>query len=146
MPPEPPADRSLSSLAPLFRVPFLAWLEHVSSQVTHVEFIVTETRRSLDRQRWLYAQGREDPFRNRPERTWTLDSRHRWGLAADLAMMRKETGELIWEVSSWAWLYRVYPLEPYGLRSLAPREWVHVELYFADAAIRDASALGLWQA
>src|SRR5690606_33448758 len=141
----PPVNKELGDLAPVFRVPFLAWLAAAEAAVPHVEFRVTETRRTLERQRWLYAQGREAPFLDSPERTWTLDSRHRWGLAADLAMIRKETGEAIWEVSSWSWLYRFVPPEPFGLRTLQPTEWCHVELRFADEAIADASALELVQ-
>lgn len=141
----PPRINSLDTLAKIFQVPFEAWLAHVSSNVTHVDFVVTETLRTLERQRWLYSQGRYPPYENVPEVTWTLDSRHRWGLAADIAMIRKDTGQPIWEISSWQWLYRVYPLEPFGLKSLAPREYVHIELFLADDAIREASALGLRQ-
>ena len=139
----PPIDKSLDSLAGLFRAALLAWLTEAKAKVEHVEFRVTETRRTLERQQWLYAQGREPPYLNTPQRTWTLDSRHRWGLAADLAMIRRNTGEAIWEVSSWSWLYRVVPPHEFGLRHLAPREWLHLELWLADAAIADAQHLGL---
>lgn len=146
MPPHsPPVDRSLDSLAPLFRIPLEAWLDAARAKVQHVEFRVTETRRTAERQHWLYAQGREEPFKKAPMVTWTRDSRHRWGLAADLAMIRKATGEAIWEVSSWSWLYRVVPPHEFGLRHLAPKEWVHLELWLADAAIADAQHLGLVQ-
>jgi len=60
-------------------------------------------------------------------------------------MIRRSTGEAIWEVSSWSWLYRFVPPEPYGLKHLGPTEWVHLELYLADSAIRSADALGLVQ-
>jgi hypothetical protein len=139
-------DRRLETLAPIFRHPFEAWLREAQQFVNHVEFRVRETRRNLERQRWLYAQGREDPYLTVPEVTWTMDSRHRWGLAADIAMIRKSTGDAIWEVSSWRWLYRVVPLEPYGLRSIAPHEWVHIELLYADNAIRDADLVGIYKA
>jgi hypothetical protein len=138
-------DRRLETLAPIFRYPFEAWLADARRTVSHVTFKVTETRRTLERQRWLYAQGREDPYLTVPEVTWTMDSRHRWGLAADIAMIRKSTGEAIWEISSWQWLYRVVPPEVYGLAHLGPREWVHLEYRYADEAIRD-QALGLHQA
>lgn len=146
MPIVPPSESRLDLLAPVFRLGLEAWLREAMQYVNHVEFRVTETRRTLDRQRWLYAQGRESPYLHSPRVTWTLDSRHRWGLAADLAMIRKETGEAIWEVSSWRWLYRVVPVEPYGLAHLGPREWVHLEYRFADEAIKDADQMGLWQA
>lgn len=141
----PPVNRELADLAPIFRTAFLAWLTAVQEHVPHVEFRVTETRRSLARQQWLYAQGRQAPFLDAPKVTWTVDSRHRWGLAADLAMIRKATGEAIWEVSSWQWLYRVCPVEPFGLRHLGPTEWVHLELRYADEAIGEARLLELVQ-
>ena len=142
---EPARDRSLDSLHPLFLHPLNAWLAAATEAVPHVAFRVTETRRSLDRQRWLFAQGREAPHLNSPRVTWTLDSRHRWGLAADIAMIRKSTGDAIWEVSSWRWLYRTIPVEPFGLRHLAPKEFVHLEARYADEAIGEAGVLDLTQ-
>lgn len=139
----PAINHSPGDLAPIFRVPFLAWLTTAEAHVQHVEFRITETRRTFERQRWLYAQGRETPHLDAPVVTWTLDSRHRWGLAVDLAMIRRATGQPIWEVSSWQWLYRVCPVEPFGLRHLGPREWLHLELRYADEAIAEAHVLGL---
>ena len=138
-------DRDTDSLHPVFRWQFLLWLEAARSRVTHVAFRVTETRRTLERQEWLYAQGREEPYWHAPAVTWTMDSRHRWGLAADIVMIRLATGDPVWEVSSWMWLYREVPLEPFALRHLGPREWLHIEYAHADAAIRHAGVLGLTQ-
>lgn len=91
-------------------------------------------------------QGRVEPFLNRPKRTWTLDSRHRWGLAADLAMIRRETGEAVWAQASWRWLYEVAPPGRYGLRHLGGvGDWVHVEFGCADALIEEAGLFGLEQ-
>ena len=142
----PPIDRSVLRLHPLFRAPFEAWLAEAADKVRHVEFRVTETHRTLERQAWLYAQGRTPPHDRSPRVTWTLDSRHRWGLAADIAMIRRDTGTAIWEVSSWRWLYQTVPPERFGLKHLAPAEWVHLELFYADEAIAHASAHGLVQA
>jgi hypothetical protein len=139
----PPTDRSLASLHPIFRAPLEAWLAHVARVVPHVEMRVTETRRTKARQAWLYAQGRQEPFLNAPRVTWTMDSRHRWGLAADLAMIRKDGGAAIWEVSSWRWLYQTVPPELYGLKHLAPTEWLHLEHRWSDEAITEAALLGL---
>ena len=139
----PPINRDLASLHPIFLHPFQAWLRAAEHAVQHVEFRVTETRRTLARQGWLFQQGRTPPHDRSPTVTWTIQSLHRWGLAADIAMIRKSTGEAIWEVSSWAWLYRTVPPEPFGLRTLIPREYVHLELRYADEAIAEAAALEL---
>ena len=139
----PPVQRSLDALHPIFRHSLKAWLDEVEARVPHVMMRVTETRRTQARQAWLYAQGRTDPYRNAPTVTWTLDSRHRWGLAADLAMIRKSTGAAIWEVSSWQWLYRQVSPADFNMRHLAPLEWLHLEHRYADAVIEEASELGL---
>lgn len=139
----PPINRELGQLAPIFRIPFLAWLTAAESLLTHVEFRVTETRRTQQRQEWLYKQGREEPFMGAPRVTWTMDSRHRWGLAVDIAMIRRSTGEAIWEISSWEYLYKVVPLEPYGLTTLAPAEWVHIEHLLSDELIAQADRVDL---
>lgn len=143
---EPAAERDTSNLFPAFKACVDAWLARVTITVPHVSMRVTEGLRTLERQTYLYAQGREDPYLNAPEVTWTMNSRHRWGLAVDVAMIRRSTGEAIWTPSSWVWLYRVTSPERYGLRHLIPREYVHLEWWWADAAIEDAAALGLLQA
>lgn len=135
------ADRDLSTLHPVFRLPLEAWLERAQGEAQHVRLFVTEARRTLGRQKHLYASGRT---RDGPIVTNTLDSRHRWGLAADLAMQRP-TGELVWAEDSWAWLYKVAPPARFGLRSLDPFEWVHLEFRYSDEAISEADELGLTQ-
>lgn len=142
---EPARDRRLDSLHPLFRHPLEAWLDACVRRLPHVDVRVTETRRTEERQAWLFAQGREEPYLGATRVTWTMDSRHRWGLAADLAMIRRSSGEAIWEIPSWRHLYQVVPLEPFGLKHIAPAEWVHVELQWADEAIVHAELLGLTQ-
>lgn len=141
----PPIDRDLTKCATIFLISFNAWLADARARVQHVDIVVTEARRTQARQAWLYAQGREYPYDKAPAVTWTLDSRHRWGLAADIAMIRRETKQAIWEVSSWQWLYRICPPEQYGLRHLAPREFVHLEYRYATEAIAEADALRLQQ-
>ncbi|MFA5551615.1 MAG: hypothetical protein WDA03_08360 [Trueperaceae bacterium] len=139
----PPVNREIGDLAPAFRIPFLAWLAAAESVLTHVEFRVTETRRTRERQAWLYAQGREEPHLGAPRVTWTMDSKHRWGLAVDIAMIRRSTGQAIWEISSWQHLYQAVPLEPYGLTTLAPLEYVHIEHLLSDELIERADAVHL---
>lgn len=139
----PPVNREVGDLAPIFRIPLMAWLVAVETAVPHVSMRITETRRSGARQSWLFKQGREVPFLDAPKVTWTLDSRHRWGLAADLAMIRNATGEAIWEVSSWQWLYKQVPLEPYGLTHIGPTEWLHVEHLLSDDLIARADKVQL---
>ena len=139
----PPVNSELGDLAPVCRIPLLSWLIAVETAVPHVTMRVTETRRTGARQSWLFKQGREAPIQNAPKVTWTLDSRHRWGLAADLAMIRNATGVAIWEVSSWQWLYKQVPLEPYGLTHIGPREWVHIERLLSDELIAQADRVDL---
>lgn len=134
---EPLASRDLSQLDPRFLYPFRAWLARATEVVAHVDFHVSDTRRTLERQIWLYAQGRVPPWDRGPEVTWTLDSAHRYGIAADIFMVRKSTGDAIWEVSSYQWLYRVVPLKDYGLEHIGPAEWVHIQLQGSDVLRRE---------
>ena len=79
---------------------------------------VVETVRSQSRQDALYAQGRERPG---PVVTWTRNSRHTDGLAADLLIDGSYTSVLGYER-----LAQVAREE--GLRTLGPRDKGHVEL------------------
>jgi len=110
-----------------------------------VKFVTIETRRTFERQQWLYAQGRTPPHEQQPRITWTLDSRHRWGLAADWIMVRPN-GSAIWSVQSYQWVYEQVPPDPYGIKHIAPLEWMHVEYRFADEAIIAAADVSLEQA
>jgi len=139
----PPVQRSHEALHPIFRHSLEAWLAEVERRVPHVEMRVTETRRSQARQAWLFAQGRRVPYLSAPTVTWTMDSRHRWGLAADLAMIRRSNGAAIWEVSSWQWLYRTVNPADFNMRHIAPLEWLHLEHRYADAVIEEAAELGV---
>lgn len=140
---EPPVNKDMNALYPAFRAGLEAWLAEVAVKVPHVAMRTSETLRTLERQEWLYAQGREAPYLDAPEVTWTMESRHRWGLAADLVMIRRATGEAIWTPSSWAWVYKQTVPERFGIRNIIPKEYVHVEYWWADEAIKDAAALGL---
>lgn len=138
-----PVDRSLDSLAPIFRAGLEAWLVEAMGHAQHVDFRVIEARRTLERQRELYAQGRENDM---PIVTWTLDSLHRWGLAADVLMVRRKPKQAVWEPASYRWLYRVCPPERYGLRHLGEiGDWLHLEYRYAKEAIAEADRLGLTQ-
>lgn len=136
---EPVQNRNPADLAPLFRSAYADWLLACAErpELAHVTFITTETRRTYERQRWLYAQGRQEPFLDRPKVSWTLDSYHLWGLAADFVIQRKDTRDLIWTPASYQWLYRLVPPEPFGLRHIAPLEYVHLEYRYAAYAITD---------
>jgi len=147
---EPVRVDQLDTLAPAFKAPYDAWIAEAQRQIQHVEFRTIETRRTLQRQSWLYAQGRAEPYLDTPQITWTLDSRHRWGLAADWIMVRRDnrgnpTAEVIWSIQSYKWVYRTVPPGPYGLRHIGPAEWMHVELLLADEALEHASQMDLKQ-
>ena len=50
----------------------------------NISIVISESRRSLERQKWLYAQGRTRPG---AVVTWTLKSKHIDGLAIDVAFL-----------------------------------------------------------
>ena len=108
---EPKQNKSRDDLHPDFRKPFERWLadaEHAGFTV-----LVYETFRTEARQKWLYEAGRSRaPFGR--YLTYTMDSCHRYGLAADIV-------PLIGGAADWSGydkLYKAVPPEDYGLELL----------------------------
>lgn len=112
-----PVVRDAAALAPEFR----ARLERVLERMRR-EFgagvAVVETRRSQERQDALYAQGRT---RSGPVVTWTRNSAHLGGYAADVVIGGAHGGG-----SAYTRLATIAAEE--GLRTLGPRDPGHVEL------------------
>lgn len=142
---EPQQIRDPQLLAPVFRYAFEAWMQTAQEQVPHVELRISETRRTLERQRWLYAQGREEPFLGKRVVTWTMSSRHRWGLAADWFIYRPRTREIEWGEASYLYVYKLTPPSLFGLRTLHG-DLVHLEHIYASNMVTDAATLGLYRA
>lgn len=63
-----------------------------------IELVVTEGRRTVERQRELYAQGRTTPG---PIVTWTMNSKHLTGEAFDVAV--RVDGKLTWPDDDALW-------------------------------------------
>lgn len=78
--------RETDKLTPNFQKKVEALLEEVGDRV-----MITESYRSPERQKELYAQGRTKPGQ---KVTWTLHSRHMDGEAVDLAF--KDGSEVYW--------------------------------------------------
>lgn len=102
----------LAGLDPAFRTKFLwvkggmdAWLSrHLPGRYV----IVTEGKRSMARQVWLYAAGRTRPG---PKVTWTMQSMHFKGLAVDIAF----GGGKPYDVPEAAWEYYGHLCRQHGL-------------------------------
>lgn len=62
--------------------PILRKVVERAIQITAVDFLVSEGKRTLKRQQELYAQGRTTPGK---KVTWTMNSKHLTGDAVDLA-------------------------------------------------------------
>lgn len=102
-------DRDLRKLKKPIRQACSAFLKETKKKGLHV--FVTEAKRSIERQRYLYAQGRTRPGK---VVTWTLHSRHIVGEAFDIAFEPKKHGSLypsdahLWEkvgvIGEWLWL------------------------------------------
>ena len=111
-----PAARDLSLLAPEFRHRLERVIERMRAEFGDVE--VVETLRSRERQEALFAQGRT---RSGPVVTWTRNSAHLGGYAADVVV-----GHSYDNAAAYARLATIARDE--GLRTLAPRDPGHVEL------------------
>ena len=130
---EPTQDRNLNHLHPTFRKPFEAWLAH--ARESGFKILVYETFRSPERQKYLYALGRTIPPFGRVV-TYTLDSCHRYGIAADLVPLDAK-GNALW--NGYDKLYRACPPSAYGLELLS-FERPHVQLAGGQAR---AAKLGI---
>ncbi len=75
------ADRRIESLHPVAQKACRLFLDECKKQ--GVNIFITETYRSQERQKWLYAQGRTRPGQIV---TWTLSSNHKSKLAWDIAV------------------------------------------------------------
>lgn len=126
---EPRKNNDVSKLHKVFYLPLEGWLKEVNRIVNHVKIDVSEGHRTQERQDWLWSLNRDknNTTKDGRFRTWTLESNHKYGLAADLRMIRKSTGEAVWSEESWEHVYKVVPLKEFGLVTLAPLEQIHVE-------------------
>lgn len=104
-------DRDLRKLKKPIRQACSSFLKKTKKEGLHV--FVTEAKRSIERQRYLYAQGRTRPGK---VVTWTLHSRHIVGEAFDIAFEPKyhwslypndaRLRERVWEIGESLWLER----------------------------------------
>jgi hypothetical protein len=140
---EPRKINSLDELHPLFRARLERWLEQTRATFPQFIFRTSETRRTLERQKWLHGSGRPDvkPYgRPGPILTYTLMSRHRYGLAADLVVVRKVTPwRAEWDGRLWRGIYEAVPPAQYKLKHL-DFEFVHLEAEDADEIIKSGTA------
>ena len=84
MPKTPPEPKRITSITELWE-PIQGRVEAVLEAMKRRGFdaVIFESRRRLERQRWLYGVGRTHHKQRRPV-TWTLDSRHIPGKAVDI--------------------------------------------------------------
>lgn len=115
-------------------------LEELKVELPNI--FVFETHRTKYRQAQLYGKGRTYgqmmwayPFTPNywvfaqplvARRTWTIYSKHMIGEAVDFAF--KIDGKITWSVKQKHWDKLVEIGKKYGLKSLAPREYAHLEL------------------
>src|SRR5690606_33546254 len=121
-------DTSGDRLEPEFRRRLGRVVERMRNEYGH-EVRLVEGFRNAARQEYLYAKGRTRPG---PIVTWTLDSAHRHGRAADLLVDGRYDNP-----DGYARLAQVAREE--GLRTLGPVDAGHVELPRQEAAVRAVS-------
>jgi len=142
---EPLQSRDPTLLHPLFKDALERYVVFAQN-FTAYEVRIGECRRTLERQVYLYALGRVLPG---PVRSWTLDSKHRYGLAADLILVDKGADlELtvddtaVWTDHVWLDLYRAAPPTWFSLTPIS-KERVHLEAIHAAQLIDRAEELQL---
>lgn len=138
----PPQNKDLNDLAQAFRTPLERWVAAVKA--AGFSLLVYETARTRERQEYLYAQGRTRPG---PIITYTLDSCHRYGVAADWAPL--VGGAISWNAADYRRIYDAVPPALYGLEKL-DFEMPHIQLQGGQAAAvrlgigRDTPQRSLW--
>lgn len=126
-------NRRLDDLAQVFRTPFERWL--AEARANGFKILVVETFRSKERQEYLYSFGRTRPGNIV---TYTLDSAHEYGVAADIVPLDPK-GQPDWSPAAYDRLYRAVPPGKYGLELLS-FEKPHIQLAGGQAK---AKQLGL---
>jgi peptidoglycan L-alanyl-D-glutamate endopeptidase CwlK len=125
-------DREFDHLFPDFRRRLQAVTQAMFA-ATGLEWHMVEGYRSVERQRWLYAQGRTRPG---PAITWMKSPLwHGSGLAADMAPVK---GGSIWygaPLSMWQQLLATG--KKHGLSNPAFRRGDHGHLQLADPHLRE---------
>jgi hypothetical protein len=144
---ELPQSRDPAGLHPIFSTAPTLFMGFAQPHLPDgFELRVGECRRTMERQTWLYAQGRVN---GEHVRSWTMDSKHRYGLAADLIIVNlgadltssaDDTAD--WSQLLWRAMYAAVPPEMFGLTTI-PQELVHIEAQAADLLIARSTALGV---
>lgn len=133
---EPAKQTSLELLYGPTREKARSWLAQANAEFPQFDFRVLETRRTRDRQAWLFGQGRSMAqcqavgigagYANPSGKTvtWTMDSMHRYDVALDFVIVRvnqpgPEDDTLDWNAAPYLAVLAKVPPERYGLRSLA---------------------------
>ena len=118
-------NKDLNALTPQMKKQFTLWLNDVRKAFPKLNIRIGETKRSLDRQKYLFASGRT---RKGKILTYTLDSRHIIGEAVDIFLTNKLTPFIaIWNVKVYKEIYLKVPPRNYGLEIL-DFEMVHLQL------------------
>jgi hypothetical protein len=136
------ADRDMDKLHPVFREKIEPWLEAVRKQFTQYDILVTEVFRSKERQQHLYNQGRTTPG---AVVTWTLQSVHEFGMAIDWVPTQND--QPLYDVELYQRIYAAVPPARYGLETLAPREYPHVQIvggqeYAKSLGVKENQVIG----
>ncbi len=143
---EPAQNRDPAKLHPEFLKRLNRYIAAVNVALPKYKLTIGEGRRTLARQRWLWSLGRTWWTRKFRIVTWTLNSMHRWGLANDLVLTEKNKPAIaIWNTEVWAQIYAVVPPSKYGLETLVPFEYNHMQIRDAEHVIATRALIGLVQ-
>lgn len=133
---EPPQNRNLDDLDPLTRGLFDTYLKVLRRTFPQFSVIVTETRRTRERQAWLVAQGGNV--------SRTLYSNHLLGRAIDIAFIRLTTGETDYRPETFMSVYGRLDPRLYGLVSGSQiwNGWDSPHLELLDDRLKYSSLVG----
>lgn len=114
-------NKDVNSLDDKFKIKFISWWSEVIAKYPNAR--VFEARRSIERQKYLYAQWRYKPYENNKVVTWTMQSKHLEGKAVDIVFLDDKGNP----TRNGPYDDLIEMAKKYGIHNLKPRETCHFE-------------------
>lgn len=114
-------NKDVNSLDDKFKIKFISWWSEVIAKYPNAR--VFEARRSIERQKYLYAQWRYKPYENNKVVTWTMQSKHLEGKAVDIVFLDDKGNP----TRNGPYDDLIEMAKKYGIHNLKPRETCHFQ-------------------
>jgi hypothetical protein len=124
---EPPMRKDTVRLNGVFRDRLQNFLNAANKVLPGWEIRLIETVRTVDRQKWLKATSTKTHWKTDKDGVLLL-SLHQYGVAADIGIFSRRDGHYITGTQAYIDLYRAVNPSEYGLETLIPAEYAHLQI------------------